>query len=105
MARQGAIADALSGRRLRDAWWATELKLDAERKGGRLQAEMERAKPGDNQWSSQDATTLNNLGLTKSLSSRWQLSGSVSDKTRPPIRFRLPSGATNRGGKLIWKEY
>ena len=61
-------------------YWATELKLDAERKGGRILTEMERAKPGDNQWSSQAASTLKKLGVTYSLSSRWQLSGTVSDE-------------------------
>ena len=50
-------AYALKAKDWEFAWWATELKLDAERKGGRLLTEMERAKTGDNQWSSQDAST------------------------------------------------
>ena len=47
------------------AWWAAELMLDAERKGGRLlSTKIDPAKPGDNQWSSHAATTLKCLGIT-----------------------------------------
>ena len=54
------------------AWWAAELKLDAERKGGAMLAEMNLS-PGNPQWS-QSATNgrLKDFGITKSLSSRWQ---------------------------------
>lgn len=60
-------------------WWAAELKLDAERKGGGLLKEMDLT-PGNPQWS-HAATNgrLKDFGLTKSLSSRWQISNSVSD--------------------------
>ena len=61
-------------------WWATEIKLRAERKGGALLAEMDRAVPGDNQWSSHDVTTLNDLGVTKKQSARWQEEASISDE-------------------------
>ena len=69
-------------RRARDwefAWWAAELKLDAERKGGGLLKELGLS-PGNPQWS-QRATIgrLKDLGLTKSLSSRWQISHSVRE--------------------------
>ena len=50
------------------AWWATELKLDAERKGGRILTEMaangERDSGG---LGSRHATQLKDLGVTKSL--------------------------------------
>ncbi len=49
-----------------------EIKIRAQRRGGELLAGMERAQPGNNQWSSHDATTLSDLNLTKSQSSRWQ---------------------------------
>ena len=69
------------------AWWATELKLDAERKGGRLLKEMaatgerDEGQGGDRKSQSQPATVkLTDIGITKSLSSRWQLSGTVSDE-------------------------
>lgn len=60
--------------------WAAELKLDAERKGGGLLNELGLS-PGNPQWS-QRATNarLKDFGLTKSLSSRWQLSATVSDE-------------------------
>ena len=65
------------------AWWATELKLDAERKGGRLLTEMavngERIRQS-NVKSQGAIPKLSDLGITMSLSSRWQLSGTVSDE-------------------------
>ncbi len=68
------------------AWWATELKLDAERKGGRLLTEMaetgqREVRGGDRKSKSQVAILkLEDLGLTLTQSSRWQLSGTVSDE-------------------------
>ncbi len=63
-------------------WWAAELKLDAERKGGRLLKEMadagERMERGDAM--SQHGTSLKDLGISRNEASRWQLTGTVSDE-------------------------
>ena len=77
-------AYAVKARDLEFVWWAAELKLDAERKGGRLLTEMaergERDPGGKGAIESRPAIQLKDLGITLSLSSRWQLSGTVSDE-------------------------
>jgi hypothetical protein len=63
--------------------WATEIKVRAERRAGEMLAEMPKhnsaARAG---WKtqSQSATTLEDLGINKSQSSRWQ----KLDRTRLP---------------------
>lgn len=65
-------------------WWAAELKLDAERKGGALltimaQTGQREDGTGRPEKVSQRAT-LKDFDITRSQSSRWQLSGTVSDE-------------------------
>lgn len=66
--------------------WATELKVRAERKAGQLLAEMPKATGtllSGNSPRSHDATTANTLedmGINKSQSSRWQKLASVPDE-------------------------
>lgn len=58
-----------------------EIKLRAERRAGEMLGEMEKHKggrPSENQ--SHDATSLSNLGITKSQSSRWQQVASLPEK-------------------------
>ena len=65
------------------AFWAAELKLRAERKGGEMLTEMavsgERAGPGDNQWSSQDGSTLEDFEITYNQASRWQTEATLQE--------------------------
>ena len=67
------------------AWWAAELKLDAERKGGRLLTGMERAQGTRTDLTSGQAVEkleyqegVKICGGYKN-AERWQLSGTVSD--------------------------
>ena len=58
---------------------ASEIKLNAERKAGEMLREMDKQKPGEYQ-RSHDATvapSLEDLGITKSTSSRWQAEAKV----------------------------
>ena len=63
------------------------LQEHAERKGGRLLTEMsktgERADRGQPEKVTSQPATLNDLGISRSLSSRWQQSGTVSDEDYP----------------------
>lgn len=59
-------------------WWAAELKLDAERKAGQMLAEMDL--PASRPKKASHAATLSDYHITRSQSSRWQLSGTVSDR-------------------------
>lgn len=75
-------------------FWAIEIKLRAERRGGELLAEMDRARAGDNQWSSYDTTTLSDLNISKDQSSHWQKEASV-----PEEEFEAMAGG---GGDLLF---
>ncbi|MGI9403062.1 MAG: hypothetical protein ACR2OF_00950 [Hyphomicrobium sp.] len=59
---------------------ACEIRLRAERKAGvLLKDDEERAKAGNNQWSSSDTTTLSDLGISRDQSSRWQKLAAVPE--------------------------
>ena len=59
--------------------------MQAERKLGRLLETTDRAKPGDNQWSSDGTTTtLNDLGISRDQSHRFQ-----AEASPPEGRFCL----------------
>jgi hypothetical protein len=62
---------------------AAEIKLRAERKAGELLAAMEKAKPGPKKDRSHDVTELKleDLGISKMQSSRWQKEASVDECT------------------------
>lgn len=74
-----------------------EVKLRAERRCGELLAATDRAKPGDNQWSSHDATTtLGDLGLNRSQSSRWQALAGI-----PELDWERHIRATTDAGREL----
>ena len=56
-----------------------EIKLRAERRAGDLLGVMEKNKGAAHPTRSHDATTLSDLNITKSQSSRWQTEASVPD--------------------------
>ena len=58
---------------------ACEIRLRAERKAGQLLSKMERAKRGRPAKTS-DATTLNDLNITRDQSSRWQALANVPEE-------------------------
>lgn len=59
----------------------SEISARAARRGGEILSEMDRAKPGDNQWSSHgETTTLAELGISKSQSSRWQSLAAIPEQ-------------------------
>ncbi len=61
------------------AFWAGEIKLRAERKAGELLSAMEKNKGAASPTRSQAATTLKEIGITKSQSSRWQQEAELSE--------------------------
>jgi len=58
---------------------AAEIKLRAERKAGELLAEMDLQGSNQHKRKSQDATSLDDLGINKSQSSRWQEEATVDE--------------------------
>ena len=89
--RDKALAMQIYARQARDSELidhATDLRLRAERRAGELLREMaekgERATPGDNQHGGSrpaqpPAPTLDDLGITKTQSSRWQKLATLDD--------------------------
>lgn len=60
---------------------AAEIKLRAERKAGEMLAAMEKNKGAAVPTRSHDATTLDDLGIDKTKSSRWQREAAVDEDT------------------------
>ena len=60
---------------------AAEIKLRAERKAGEMLAAMEKNKGAAVPTRSHDATTLDDLGIDKTQSSRWQREAAVDEDT------------------------
>ena len=86
--RDKAQAMAAYARQAKDTemiQWVTEIKVRAERKAGKMLAEMEKQKPGQYQQRSHHVTvdippTLADIGITKNESSRWQKLAAVDDE-------------------------
>lgn len=83
--------------------------LDAERKAGQILAQMresgERAANRNGQESESPPATLNDIGVTKSQSSRWQklatLPEALAARHRAPSRFSGAGPSHMRHGKAV----
>ena len=71
-------AYAVKAKDLELVWWAAELKLDAERKGGRMLVQMDL--PASRPTKASQRATLSDYGITRSQSSRWQALANVPEE-------------------------